>query len=137
MGAAQSDPFTLWNYLDARRDLESAAAWHTLFRPDFVEVGDHVLLAEQYDPAMFEQWQSQFNGQRRLVEAMINHGHLVDLFNNNPASYGPELSAHLGRVLMTCRRAALHASFPHRSFSVEYADDLDDYGSAITFFQIN
>ena len=133
---AQTHEFTLWNYLDVRGDYELAAAFSKLFCPDFVEVDGYVFLAEQFDHANFEQWRQQFADDRKSVEAVINHVHIDDLFNNGSrADYQPELVEYLGRVLVVCWRRALQELFPPRQFTFECSAQPDEAGPTITFFQ--
>ena len=133
---AQSGEFTLWNYIDVRTDLQVAAAFGKLFWPDFIEHDGYVLLAEQFDPASVAQWRQELGDDRAAVERMVNHVHVYDLFNNNPADTDKTaLAAYLGQVLAQCWHHALHAAFPDKRFTVEYTSEPDDYGPTISFAQ--
>lgn len=132
----QKEPFTLWNYIDARSDVELAAAFSKLFYPDFVEIDGQIFLAEQYSENALDQWRQYFDGDKQKVEQMINHVHIIDLFNNNASDvYKPELYEYLGKVLTVCWNHALQDMFPTKQFVMEYTTDDQEYGPTITFYQ--
>jgi hypothetical protein len=55
------------------------AAYQKLFWPDFVEHDDCVFLA--LDEAIYRQWLQQTGGDKRKVEAVMNHRHIIDLLS--------------------------------------------------------
>jgi hypothetical protein len=130
--------FSPWSYLNLRADYDLAAAFSKLFWPDFIEVEDYVLLAENYEQTNFEDWKKRFNGGRHDIEAMINHVHIRDLFLNSPkhVEYPGKLHKYLADVLAICWKHALQEAFPERTFTVSVFDDpVHSYGPEITFYQ--
>jgi hypothetical protein len=119
-----------------RGDYELATAFATLYWPEFVEVDDCVLLKENFIRTSFEEWRDAFQGDRARIEAMINHTQVWDLFPNAEDDHLDEkVFVFIGRTLESCWTAALRAGYPHRTFVVEYADEPDEYGPTVTFWQ--
>jgi hypothetical protein len=134
---------TLWNYLGMRADYDLAAAFTSLFWPDFIEVDGCILLNESHSPANFEQWKEHFQGDRRSIEQMLNHTHMYDLFMNSEtvlnrptdSLYSPALYEYLAQTLVVCWKHALQETFPDKKFAFSYATDPDEYGPTISFWQ--
>ena len=128
-----------WQYLNIVAHEEMAAAFATLFWPEFIEVEGCVLLREHYEAANFASWKDTLKGDRQQIEAMINHVHLCDLFlNNNPLGGShPRVLAYLGQTLARSWPHALQETFPEKHFVVDYDEDPDwnYYGPEITFWQ--
>ncbi|QEL15597.1 hypothetical protein [Limnoglobus roseus] len=82
-------------------------------------------------------------GNRRAVEAVLNHLHVADLFGAEGPGLAarPELTAeqavYLGRLLREMWAAKLARDFPGRRFTVTFPDDeredVTEY--EVTFFQ--
>jgi hypothetical protein len=109
-----------------------AAAFATLFWPTFVESRGCVLLAERYDEDAFEAWRQSLNGDRRGIEAVVNHVHIWDIFDPDAEGMPGDVLEALVEVLVGGWEAALKDAFPGRHFRVEVV--LDDYGPTLTFF---
>ena len=113
-----------------------AVAYAELFWPAFVEYDGCVLLAEP-DPANFRDWMASTNGDRRAVEAVLNHRHVTDLFGERGAGMSREQVVHLGRRLRDMWAAKLARDFPARRFVVSFPEDgcesLQDY--EVSFYQ--
>lgn len=113
-----------------------AAVLSTLLWPDFVEYDGCVLLAFKFDEAGVGNWLDHLKGDRRAVEAVVNHVHLWDvLAPKTPEEYAA-LSALAGRIV-PMSRAAARAAFPEREFDITDPDDPDDYGPTITFTSVH
>ncbi|HEY1189510.1 MAG TPA: hypothetical protein VGE74_17830 [Gemmata sp.] len=115
-----------------------AIAFAELFWPEFVEHEGCVLLARRFDPVSFRQWIEATGGDRRAVEAVLNHTHILDLFVHREPEPTREQVVHLGRVLRAMWGAKLRTEFPGRALVVSFSDeelpDLLDY--EITVFQV-
>lgn len=131
------DDLTPVGWLANVGSLGQAIAYAELFWPEFVEYDGCILLARRLDPANFRQWIEATSGDRRAVEAVINHTHIVDLFVRYEVEPTREQVVHLGQVLREMWLAKLRAEFPGRAVVVSFPDeellDLLDY--EITMFQ--
>ncbi|MEY2536278.1 MAG: hypothetical protein QOG67_18 [Verrucomicrobiota bacterium] len=126
------EPAREWLYNTG--SLEQALAYGELFWPHFVEHDDCVFLS--LDLEKYKSWMTTLEGSKARVEAVLNHRHIADLFENT------ELASHdwlinLGRKLKQCWAAKLQLDFPERHFEVQFEERRSpaatDY--EITFFQ--
>ncbi|HEX2972895.1 MAG TPA: hypothetical protein VHP11_11210 [Tepidisphaeraceae bacterium] len=124
----------LW--LDCIGRYDHAVAYAALFWPDFV-LHDDCIFIDAPDAQNYENWMRQCGGDRRQVEAVINHRHIVDLFTNSEFEPTKQLVIHVRRLLEDMWSCKLRREFPDRHFVVECygdgSDDLLDY--QITVFQ--
>ncbi len=115
---------------------EHAIAYARLFWPAFTVQEDCVLFAS-YSREIFGGFMQQTGGNKQAVEAVMNHRHIADLFQNVSPKPTVEMILHLGRVLKDMWSCKLRRDFPDRavlvSFPEEGVDDLLDY--EITFYQ--
>lgn len=128
--------FGLWDYLSVRGDFELAAAFTKLFWPDFKNVEDCILLAEQYEQETFQEWKQKLNGDRKQIESVINHVHIYDLFlNTKNENLDPAIYETIATAMMKCWKCALSEAFPGKKFKIEYETEPEEYGPTLTFFQ--
>ncbi len=117
--------------------LGQAIAYAELFWPSFVEHDGCILLADRYEPANFQGWMESTKGDRRAVEAVLNHTHILDLFLGSETEPTRDQIVHLGATLKEMWTAKLNGEFPGRpivvSFPSDELEDLLDY--QITVFQ--
>jgi hypothetical protein len=106
--------------------------------PDFVEHDGCIFLGESLDEANYRAWLAQTKGDKKRVEAVMNHQHVVDLFSRS--HHSPPTRAvvlYVGRLMKDILQAKLNRDFPDRKVTVTFTedgvDDLVDY--QITFFQ--
>ena len=106
--------------------------------PDFVEHDGCIFLGESLDEAIYRTWLAQTKGDKKRVEAVMNHQHIVDLFSRS--HHEPptrEVVLYVGRLMKDILQAKLNRDFPDRKVTVTFAEDgvgdLVDY--QITFFQ--
>ncbi len=115
---------------------EHAVAYARLFWPEFTVHEDCVLFAG-FSEEIFGGFMEQTKGDKRAVESVMNHRHLLDLFQDAALEPSDDLIVHLGRVLKDMWSAKLRRDFPSRkvvvSFPEDDIDDLLDY--EITFYQ--
>lgn len=115
---------------------ELAIGYSLLFWPRFVAIDNYVLRHGGTEESLGS-WEQATGGDRRAIEAVINHVHLVDIHTGAPEPTEAQLR-YLGRVLKQIHEAKLKADFPDRTFVVSFPDepglDLLDY--ELTFWQI-
>jgi hypothetical protein len=133
----QRPNFGVWDFLDYHADVELAAAFASLFWPEFVEVDGFVLLAARYTPESLEEWRAAYPADRRAVESVLNEVHVYDLFSRR-SSEGVPLAVHeyVGQVLRRTWSCALEAAFPDRRFELSYRTEPHAYGPTLTFWQL-
>ena len=115
---------------------EHAIAYTHLFWPDFVE-HDDCILASGFTEAGYQAFMQQTRGNRRAVESVINHRHIVDLFGDPKLQPTRDQLVYIGRALKDIWSAKLRRDFPTRDITVSFPEgeysELTDY--EITFFQ--
>ena len=113
------DP-VLWIGLVGRYD--HLIAYAELLWPDFVEY-DGCILRAGFSEEAYGGFMEQTSGDKRAVEAVLNHVHIIDLI---PGAYdsGPteEQAVYLGRLMKEMWEAKLAKEFPSREFVVVFAD---------------
>lgn len=114
-----------------------AIAYANLFWPKFVEHEGCVLRDEAFEIESFNTWMQSTDGNRREVEAVINHVHILDIFGNEAATPTLDQVLCLGRFLKATWEAKLKLEFPGKAVKVSFPEepepDLINY--EITFFQ--
>lgn len=112
------------------------AAYQKLFWPNFVEHDDCVFLA--LDEAIYRQWLKQTGGDKRKVEAVMNHRHIIDLLPSAVELPSRNLVVSFGKLLRDVWGTKLSRDFPARHFCVTFPseeyEDLRLY--EITFYQV-
>lgn len=126
----------LWD-VDLGRSLGQAIAYAELFWPSFVEYDGCILFAGRFDQANFQSWMAATGGDKRAVEGVVNHTHILDLFVKHEIKPTREQVVWLGRLLREMWQAKVDRDFPGRgvvvSFPEDAGDDLLNY--EITVFQ--
>ena len=114
-------------------------AWRAVIWPDFAEHDNCVFRAklDAKGQQVYRDWMAQMKGDRRRVEAVINHLHIADALKGVVASPSHEVVLTFGRMLRELWTMKLLKDFPDRKFAVsfpeEHSDDVVDY--EITFHQ--
>jgi hypothetical protein len=115
---------------------ELAIGYSRLFWPAFVEHDGCVLLAG-FSVESYRGFMDQCGGDRRRVEAVLNHRHVFDHFSHADGSATAQQIVYLGRILKDMWEAKLARDFPSRRFVVSFPegpyDDIVDY--EVTFWQ--
>jgi hypothetical protein len=123
------------DWVEAFGTFDQAVAYANLFWPEFVTHDGCIFL--DFDETAYREWMSQTGGDRRAVEATMNHRHIRDLFTHPSPEPTRERLVQLGRLLKQMWEAKLRRDFPERqvivSFVEEGCEHLLDY--EITFFQ--
>lgn len=113
--------------------------WGALLWPDFAEHDGCVFRASLDDRgrAIYRNWLDRLDGDRRRVEAVMNHIHIADLLEHLVESPSREVILTCGRTLKDLWMTKLHHDFKDRRFIVDFSEDqgedLVDY--EITFYQ--
>jgi hypothetical protein len=123
-------------WIGAIGSYEHLVAYAQVLRPDFVEHDDCVLRAG-FTEDIYKGFMAQAKGDKSSVEAVMNHGHVLDLFSNANPKPTREMILYVGRLLRDTWRAKLKRDFPDRkiraSFPEEHCEGLLQY--EVTFFQ--
>jgi hypothetical protein len=114
--------------------IEHAIAYGELFWPEFTELDGCVFLSGVTEET-YRGFAQAAGGDKRAVEAVINHRHICDLFTESEPTR--EQIVYLGRLLREMWAAKLARDFPGRRFEVSFTegedDDLLDY--EVSFYQ--
>jgi len=117
-------------------DFQKAIGYSTIFWPQFAEV-DGFVVYRGTTREVLQEWLESCKGDRKAVEALVNHLHLVDIHYYGCPDATPERLAFLGRVLKEIYECKLRCRFPGKRFTVRLDDgpseDLYDY--ILTFYQ--
>lgn len=114
-----------------------AIAYANLFWPKFTEHDGCILRDEAFEIENFNTWMQSTAGNRREVEAVINHVHILDIFGNEAATPTLQQVLCLGRFLKATWEAKLKLEFPSKDITVSFPEDPepDLINYEITFFQ--
>lgn len=114
--------------------VEHAIGYGELFWPEFTELDGCVFFAGATEDN-YQAFLKQTNGNKRAVETVLNHRHILDLFAG--AQPTREQVIYLGRLLREVWAAKLARDFPDRRFVVSFPEEacegLLDY--EVSFFQ--
>lgn len=125
---------SLESWIGCVGSFEHAIAYGELFWPDFAEHEGCVFLA-RFKEESYRGFMQQTSGNKKAVEAVINHCHVLDLFAGSRPSR--DQVVYLGRLLKEMWTAKLKWKFPEKrivvSFVEEPSEDLLDY--EVTFYQ--
>jgi hypothetical protein len=118
---------------------ELATGYSLIFWPRFVEFEQYVLREGQFSEDNLREWERATKHDRRAIEAVINHVHLLDIHGDNAPEPTEAQLRYLGRVLRETLEAKLKRDFPHRAFEVVFNDepDLDLLDYEVTFWQVD
>ncbi|PAU59238.1 hypothetical protein [Pseudomonas sp. PICF141] len=115
---------------------EDSLLFCRLLFPDFVVVGEAVILESKYNVDVFASWMQSFEGDIGAVERMLNHTHLYDVFAGCTDKVDDVVFEQLCEIVALSWRLVLKDKFPNRLFSVEVSNSDQDYGPVVTFFQV-
>ncbi len=123
------------DWLQIIGNFDHAIAYSTLFWPEF-QLHDGCVFFAGLDEANYQQWLKATNGNKTSVQAVINHRHILDLFQSVEADPTKEQIIFLGRKLKEMWQAKLNHNFPDLQITVSFPDDEDDdlLSYEITFF---
>ena len=117
-------------WLSGVGNFQLAIAFSRLFSPRFVEHDGCVLFAG-FSQTTYNDFLHACNGDRKAVEAVMNHQHILDLFCHAADTATAAQLVYLGRVLKDIFLVKLKHDFPGRTFEVQFDegpfDQLIDY----------
>lgn len=113
-----------------------AVGYSLVFWPPFRRFEGYVLREDAFSEASLRDWERKHLGERRTIEATLNHLHIVDLHCNDQTVTEAQCR-YLGRTLRAIWAMKLKVDFPDLTFEVVFNDepglDLLDY--ELTFWQ--
>ena len=122
-----------WGFAIGRFD--HAIAYLQAFWPDFVE-HDGCVFRYSPSPTTYSDWMRSLDGDRQRVESVMNHLHILDMFDSRDFEPDENVVRHVAAMLKDMWSAKLSQDFPQKQFQVEVhpgtADDLLSY--EVTFF---
>jgi|SRR5580658_5664360 hypothetical protein len=115
-----------------------AIGYLSVFWPSFVEYDGMVFLGETVEEASVSSWLATTKGDKRSVEATLNHLHVLDV--QHPGAWRdatePQIK-FIGQALKEMWEAKLARDFPTKKFVVELiegtSEKLEDY--QVVFYQ--
>jgi len=127
----------LESWVGCSGDFRLAIGYSTIFWPRFTLFEDYIL-RERFTAESVRGFEDHCKGDKRSVEAVLNHLHIADIQYHRCEDITEERVVYLGRVLQEVYAAKLAWQFPDRPCEVSYyePDDrshLTDY--QITFWQ--
>jgi hypothetical protein len=115
---------------------EQAIGYGELFWPDFRELDDCVFFAGVTEEN-YRGFMEQTGGNKRAVETVLNHRHIIDLFSARETDPSVDQFLYLGRLIREMWAAKLAHDYPKRRFMVSFPEEglesLQDF--EVTFFQ--
>jgi hypothetical protein len=94
-------------------------AYQNVFWPDFIEHDNCVFLA--FDNAIYQQWLQRMDGNKREVEEVMNHRHIVDLLPVSVEKPTQSLVVSFGKLLQETWQAKFNRDFPTKYFCVSFS----------------
>ncbi|WP_322749977.1 MULTISPECIES: hypothetical protein [unclassified Frankia] len=131
-GGSEFDPraFVLSNVTVAEAVAVSMILW-----PEFIEYRGCLFLKFLFDEQGVDTWFEQLQGDRRSIEAVVNHLHLWDVLAPGCDVEYDVLGDFANRIAEMWR-AVVRVCFPSRSFIVETRNDTKEYGSTLVFYSV-
>lgn len=128
---------TLLDWLGCAASIEHVIACGELFWPDFVEFDGCVLFAG-FSEESYQGFLSQTGHDRRAVEAVLNHHHIIDMFPRSSNEPLRHQVVYLGRLLREMWASKLRRDFPEKEFVVSFPETFSEQllSYEITFYQV-
>jgi hypothetical protein len=125
-------------WISCEGDHKHLIGYAQILWPHFVEHDGCIFLGESIDEDNYRAWLAQTKGDKKRVEAVINHRHIVDLFSRS--QHDPptqDVVLYIGRLIKEIWQTKLSHDFPGREITVTFPDDAlkDILEYEITFFQ--
>ncbi len=129
-------PIDIIDWVRGAGSYELAIGYSRIFWPRLVELGDYVLLETNAHPETVRVWEEHLSNDKRAIEAMLNHVHMVDLQGHG--AYNEAQMIDLGRTHREILQAKLAWQFPEKRFEVLFDETPgqapEDY--QVTFWQV-
>ncbi len=127
----------LRSWVGCEGNFSLAVGYTTIFWPSLVEFEGYIL-HEGFSVDSLRGFEASTNGNRRSVEAVMNHRHIADMQHGGCADISYDKIVLLGTVLRDMYQAKLAWQFPDRPCEVGlyFADEEDDLRAhEVTFWQ--
>ncbi|WP_140919016.1 hypothetical protein [Limnobaculum xujianqingii] len=125
------------DYLSETLHPETLLISSKLFIPEFISVDNCILLFERYEESNFKLWREKFGDENSLIEKMLNHIHIYDLFGSNADDVTDSIFEQICDVLKCSWGMTLKQLFPTKTFNLESSGSDVGYGPTLTFYQKN
>lgn len=100
-----------------------AICYSELIWPRFVSHENGLFLAEKFDISNFNDWLESLNGNLTEVQRVMNHVHLLDLFDEDGHPANEDQLIYFGTLLKQTWNAKARTEFPEFSVVTEFAFD--------------
>jgi hypothetical protein len=110
----------LEHWIDCNGSYSLAVGYSTVFWPTFVLFEDYILRKGCGEDSV-RSWEKQCNGDKRAVEAVLNHIHIADIHQDRK-DLSIEKIMFLGRTLKEIWEAKLKWQFPDRPCEVHFIE---------------
>lgn len=128
---ANSENFSLGDYLFGVSNLETAIVFTKLFWADFLNHEGGIFLADGFTVENYEKWKEELDGDIKSIEKIINLRYVADLLPDADDISRNNL-IYFGQTLADIWESKLTKTFPEKLFLVECDFDKDDLESEIT-----
>ena len=116
-------------------NFDLAVGYSLIFWPRFTRFR-HYVLREGFSEESLRGFERQTSGDRKAVEWVMNHIHMVDIHPNVDATEAQ--LRYLGRTLKQIYEVKLRSDFPDLRFEVDFNDeaDIDPVDYQLSFWQV-
>jgi hypothetical protein len=116
---------------------EHAIGYLSIFWPEMYEYDGCIFVSSLPEKEHYESWLSQTDGNKKSVEAVLNHVHITDLFQVGQLSPTEVQIKYIGSKLREMWHAKAKQQFPNNDIQVGFyegtSDELREY--QVTLFQ--
>ena len=128
---------TVHDWLSCVGSYDHAIGYIQLFWPDLIEHDGCIFVGSKPEEENYRSWLVSTKGNRKSVEAMINHVHIEDLFQVGQLEPTESQVRYIGTKLREMWLAKARKQYPERNIVVEFyhgsEEDLRAY--EVTLFQ--
>jgi hypothetical protein len=129
------NPIGLLTWLGRTGNYQHAIGYAEIFWPLFLEYDGCVFRQDCFDEALYADWLDRTKGDRRAVQKVMNHVHIIDIIFESFDGPTFEQAVYLGRMIKEMWSTKLKRDYPGREFVVEFfeATVVDDQVDATDF----
>ncbi len=130
-------PFNPDDWIGCVGNYDHAIGYITIFWPEFYEYDGCIFVGNIPDEKNYVSWLKATKGDKKSVEAVINHVHITDLFQVDQLNPTELQIKFIGSKLQDMWLAKAKKEFPSRNISVEFyeGDENDLVEYQVTLFQ--
>ncbi len=130
-------PFEPDEWISGVGNYEHAIGYLKVFWPDFYEYDGCIFVNTLPDTENYDSWLKETKGNKSSVEALLNHAHIVDLFQLGQQLPTQAQIIYLGNKMKEMWLSKAILEFPGKEILVEFyegdANDLVEY--QVTLYQ--